>query len=177
MFLQDNVARDARVLDFGAYRSEILPVLHRMGFTDLHGIDLNVAVSRQLYRDRISYAVADFYHAPFADASCAAITSISAIEHGLDIPRLFKEVSRVLCAGGYFLCSTDYWPAKVATSSVKIFGMSWTIFSEEELRGVIDVARANGLWPVGPLCFSAATPVVHHAGNDYTFAWFALRKR
>lgn len=176
-FLQANLPPESPVLDLGAYRSEILPVLHRLGFTRLHGIDLNPAVRRGPHRDAVQYSVEDFYRTSFPADSFAAVTSISAIEHGLDLPRLLGEVSRILRPGGYFLCSTDYWPEKIETNGIKIFDMSWTIFSADEISVLIDSIRPLGLVPVGPLEFGAVAPVVRHAGRAYTFAWLALQKK
>lgn len=175
-FLEDRLPRDAPIVDFGAYQSEILPVLHRLGFRKLTGIDLNPRVTTQPFRDAIDYRVADFYKTPFDSDSVAAVTSISALEHGLDLDRLLQEVARILRPGGYFVASTDYWPRKIDTSSIVMFGMSWTIFSAEEIERFLDRARSLGLQPVGAVDASAVEPVIHHAGKSYTFAWLALQK-
>lgn len=175
-FLEDNVDLDAAIVDLGAYHSEILPVLLRMGFTKLHGVDLNPELAGEPYHRQIAYSVADFYNTPYEAASIAALTSISAIEHGHDPTALLSEVSRLLRPGGYFIGSTDYWPTKVDTTGIDILGMSWTIFSAAELRRLFDAAEPFGLHPFGSLDFAAGDPVVHYGGRDYTFAWFVLRK-
>ena len=176
LFIEMNLQHDEAIVDLGAYHSEILPVLHRMGYSQLHGVDLNTDLLCEPYGKQISYTVADFHHTPYNAGSFSAVTSISAIEHGHNLCALMSEVSRLLQPGGYFLCSTDYWPTKIDTSGIEILGMSWTIFSEMELRNLLDTAHDYGLVPVGLIDFSAAEPVVHFAGKDYTFAWFALRK-
>lgn len=175
-FLKQTVDQDAEIVDLGAYKSEILPVLYRMGFTHLQGIDLNPAVLRQPHSEHIGYHVGDFYSSPLESETMSAVTAISAIEHGLDLGRLFKEVSRLLKSGGYFLCSTDYWPTKLATEDVGPFGLAWNIFSRPELIRVIDTAGEYGLTPVGPLDFDADVPLIRHLGRSYTFAWFSLIK-
>jgi SAM-dependent methyltransferase len=176
MFLEKELARDAAVVDLGAYQSEILAILHRLGFTQLHGVDRDARLPRQALHESIRYTVADFYATPLAAGSFAAVTAISAIEHGLDLQRLFAEVSRLLRPGGFFLASTDYWPDKIDTADNRMFGLSWTIFSAAELRAVLATAQTHGLEPVGPLEYAAAEPVIHYANRDYTFAWFALKK-
>lgn len=176
MLLEDHCDTTDAIVDFGAYKSEILEVLLRMGYTSLHGIDLNPALVSSPLRDRIQYTVGDFFATGFPDNSFAAVTSISAIEHGLDVGRLLREVARVLKPGGLFVCSTDYWPEKIDTSGVNVLGMPWTIFSERELAGVIEHAMSLGLRPLGDLNYKASEKVIRHAGRAYTFAWFALRK-
>ncbi len=175
-FLEQNIDKKEPIADFGAYRSEILPVLSRMGFTSLHGIDLNPDLKESPYSSSVDYTVGDFYRTPYSSNSISAVTSISAIEHGLDLQRLLREVSRVLRPGGYFICSTDYWPHKIDTADVKVFNLSWTIFSSDELERLIRDASAYELSPVGPVTLSAATAPITFERRSYTFAWLALRK-
>jgi SAM-dependent methyltransferase len=175
-FLDERLARNRPVADFGAYRSEITGVLCRMGYAHLHAVDLNPRVRRGPYRDLIHYVAGDYFASGLATGSLGAVTSISAIEHGHAVDRLLAEVDRVLEPGGYFVGSTDYWPQKVATSGVRLFGMDWTIFSAEEMAAFFDAARGHGLAPAGALDYQAGEPVIDFAGRRYTFAWFALRK-
>src|SRR5580765_5959586 len=41
------------------------------------------------------------------------VTSLSVIEHGVDIHKYFMEMSRILNKGGLLLTSTDYWLEKI----------------------------------------------------------------
>ncbi len=175
-FLLDRLPMEAPVLDIGAYASEILCSLHRLGFTSLSGIDLNPEIRRMPHSDAIRYEVADFMRAPFKDGSFDAVTAISVIEHGLDAPRLLKEVSRLLRPGGYFIASFDYWPEKIGTDGMKIFDMDWIIFSRKDVFALIEEAGNHGLVPVGELSLDAAERVIHWGGKEYTFAWIALKK-
>lgn len=176
-FLEKHLSKELPVIDLGAYKSEILPVLYRLGYTRLHGVDLNPRLRTHPHQESIQYTVCDFFSTPFESGSFSAVTSISAIEHGLNLPKLLSEVSRLLRPGGFFLCSTDYWPEKLDSTGINMLGMEWTIFSNTELRWVLDSARAVGLDPVGPLDFEAAKPVIRCSGKAYTFAWFVLIKR
>jgi SAM-dependent methyltransferase len=175
-FLETRLGKDELIVDLGAYQSEILPVLGKLGFRALHGIDLNPELAAAPYANRIQLKVGDFYSTPYDSGSFAAVTSISAIEHGLDIPRLFKEVSRILRPGGFFICSTDYWPEKIDTAGITVFDMSWTVFSAEEIAGLLREAAQFGLVPVGPTSFESGERVISFAGRRYTFAWMAFRK-
>ncbi len=176
-FLETQLGKHEPIVDFGAYQSEILPVLGKMGFQALHGIDLNPELAAASYASQMRLTVGDFYQTPYASESFAAVTSISAIEHGLDIPRLFQEVSRILRPGGFFLCSTDYWPDKVDTTGIKVFDLSWTVFSAAEIAQLIEEGARVGLHPVGSASYESSERVISFADRQYTFAWLALVKR
>jgi SAM-dependent methyltransferase len=171
-----NFSPDARVLDLGAYQSEMLLVLQRKGFRRLTGVDLDPRVVEMPRLKGVRWEVADFMATRYLDGSFEVITAISAIEHGFDAGRLLSEVSRLLVAGGYFIASFDYWPQKVSTEGINLYGLSWTIFSREEVLALIERAAAYGLRPVGPLRFEARERPIRFADRDFTFAWLALRK-
>lgn len=175
-FMAEHFPETARVLDLGAYNSEILPVLHRMGFRRLTGMDLNPGIVDMPFRDQISWKVGDFLRASFPDASFDTITAISVIEHDFDVDRLMREVSRLLVPGGCFLASFDYWPDKIPTDGILIFDMPWLIFSREDVNTMVERAATFGLTPVGPLAFEGDERAIRFADRDYTFAWMAFRK-
>jgi SAM-dependent methyltransferase len=175
-FLEQAFPRTGRVLDLGAYNSEILSVLHRMGFEKLTGIDMNPGVREMPYSGAIDYRVGDFLRTPFPDGTFDAITAISVIEHGYDAPLLLGEMSRILRPGGWFVASFDYWPEKIDTAGTKFFGMEWRILSMEDVEEMVAVAERFGLAPEGELLFGADERPIHCADRDYTFAWIALRK-
>lgn len=175
-FIEDHVDRDAPVLDIGAYASEILCILHRMGYTRLTGVDMNPQTVRMPYADKIRYIVSDFMHTPFEDRTFAAITSISVIEHGFNAPSLLTEISRLLRPGGYFIASFDYWPEKIDTSDTPFFGMDWKIFSKSEVLAFVREAADYGFTPQGELHLDASERPISYAQRDYTFAWLTLKK-
>lgn len=168
--------KTARVLDLGAFSSEILCSLRKAGFEALTGIDLNPRVRQMPFADRIHWAVGNFLNAPFPDGAFDVITSVSVIEHGLDAPVLLREASRLLAPGGSFVASFDYWPDKIDTSDTRFFGLDWRIFSRQEVEEFVVQARAYGFAPVGSLSLDASDTTVNCAGRDYTFAWMALRR-
>jgi len=175
-FLEQHLQRGELVLDIGARGSEMLPVLAKDGFTQLVGVDLDHGVLRMPGHGLIDYRVADFMRTGLPDGSCGAVTAISVIEHGYDADGLFGEVSRVLKPGGHFLASFDYWPQKLNTEHRTLFGMSWSIFSADEVKQMLADAARYGLRPSGELQFGAGSPVVGFDGYQYTFAWLALTK-
>lgn len=175
-FVEQHVRRDAPVLDIGAYASEIAPILCRLGYQRVAALDLNPDLARMPHADRIDYRIGDFLHAPYADGAFTAITAISVIEHGFDGAALSAEVVRLLQPGGFFVASFDYWPEKISTQGQDIFGMSWTIFSREEVEQFLSTAATRGLRPFGPIDFAAAGKPISCFGRNYTFAWMVLRK-
>ena len=175
-FASKHVKKDEPILDIGAFSSEILIILHRLGFSDLSGIDLNPAVTAMPYTDKIHYRVGNFLESPFSNGSFALITAISVIEHGYRPKELLKEVGRLLRPGGFFVASFDYWPEKISTEGTRIFDMDWRIFSRGEVEELVRLAAAYGLSPQGTLDLSVDQKPISCFDRSYTFAWLALRK-
>lgn len=175
-FVANHLPLDARVLDLGAYCSEVPVALARMGHTGVHAVDLNPDLLNMPNADQVKYCVSDFMSTPFPSHTFDAVTAISVIEHGYDPERLFCEVSRLLRSGGHFLASFDYWPEKIDTAETRFFDMSWLIFSRQDVEAMLAVAKRYGLSPFGELKYQADERAIHCSGFDYTFGWLALRK-
>jgi SAM-dependent methyltransferase len=175
-FLHQHLPLDTPILDIGAYASEILAVLHRLNFSKLSGIDLDTRITLMPYHDQIDYRAADFLHTPYPDEAFGAITAVSVIEHGFQSAALLQEVSRLLCPGGFFVASFDYWPEKIDTTGINIFDLDWRIFSKAEVLKFFDDAASYQLRPFGEADFDAQIPVMKWGGKRYTFAWLVLQK-
>lgn len=169
--------KDSKIIDIGAFRSEVPVSLSKLGFTNVHALDLNKAVLRMPGRNRVKYIVGDFYQSGFEDSSFDVVTSISVIEHGLDCPKLLQEIARLLRSDGYFVASFDYWWEKVNTDDVSDFGMSWTIFSKSDVISLISEAAKFGLYPIGELNFDCTDAPISWHDRNYTFGWLVLQKR
>jgi SAM-dependent methyltransferase len=175
-FLERNVSKNAAILDVGAFASELPCILHNLGYRNLAGVDVNPDIKKMPYADAVRYEVADFMRTPFEEATFQAITAISVIEHGFKSERLLTEVSRLLCPDGFFVASFDFWPEKVNSADVKLFGMDWTIFSAQELRTFIEQAAEHKLFPNGSVELRGQDKPIRFAKKEYTFAWLALQK-
>jgi SAM-dependent methyltransferase len=175
-YIEQNLTKNAAILDLGANTSEILPILHRLGYTNLTGVDLAPEISKMPYAESVHYVQGDFMRTSFAAGSFDALTSISAIEHGYDGDASFAEAARLVRPGGHLVISFDYWPEKVDTTGTLMYGMTWRIFSREEALELIEDARRHGFLPVGEIVLDAKDPVVQWGGWKYTFAWIAFRK-
>jgi SAM-dependent methyltransferase len=175
-FIAAELPKDAQILDFGAYCSEVPVALARMGYTRVHGVDLNPKVQQMPFANKVNYSVGNFMQTHFQSQAFDAVTAISVIEHGYDPDRLFSEVGRLLKSGGYFVASFDYWPEKIDTGNTKFFDMSWLIFSSADVERMFDIARNYGFSPAGELYPTAKDRAIHCAGYDYTFGWVVLKK-
>jgi SAM-dependent methyltransferase len=175
-FVERNVSREVPILDIGAYACEILVALNKLGYKQLHGIDLDKRIALMPRAGEISYSVGDFHRTPFQDGTFGAITSISVIEHGYRPDELFMEMSRLLKPNGYFIASFDYWPEKIDTTSERFFGMDWLIFSRNDVEELIASAQRYGLSPLGVLDFTARERPIPFGGKQYTFGWLVLQK-
>ncbi len=175
-FIESNIKMNEPILDIGCYSSEILASLHKVGFSNLTGADLNPDLNKMPFQESIHYEVTNFMHTKFADTSFKAITSISVIEHDFDSNALLKEMSRLLQPGGYFISSFDYWPEKIDTTGIQFFGMDWRIFSKEEVADFIIEAASYGLTPVGEMNYIGQDKPIDCAGKQYTFGWLVLKK-
>jgi len=175
-FIEEHVRRGASILDLGAFASELPCILHKLNYSNVVGVDLNPEIRNMPYASSVRYEVADFMHTPFASESFDVITAISVIEHGYNAQALLRELSRLLRPGGYFVASFDYWPEKIKSDGIMIFGMDWRIFSEQEVRSFVQEAREYGLMLPGNLDLDSAERAISCAGREYTFAWLVLRK-
>lgn len=175
-FVEQNAGENDPIVDIGSYASEIIVALHRSGFKNLTGVDLNPELNTMPYNDSIHYEISDFMHTGLKDAAYKVITSISVIEHGFNGDALLKEMSRLLMPGGYFVSSFDYWPKKIDTTGVTFFNMDWKIFSKEDIEQLIKQAEGYGMFPVGKLSYEGADTPIDCGGKKYTFGWLALQK-
>ena len=175
-FIEDHVEKSDPILDIGCSSSELIVILHNLGYARLAGADLNADVWLMPYQDSIDYQRVDFMHTNFGDASFQAITAISVIEHGFQATPLLKEVSRLLRPGGCFVASFDYWPEKIDTTGIRLFGVSWQIFSEAEVAQFVSDAKEFGLESVGDLKSESSERAIEFDGKKYTFGWIVLRK-
>jgi SAM-dependent methyltransferase len=164
------------ILDVGCFACDMLPALNRLGYSNLHGIDLNPAVLQMPDADVIDYRVGDLLSTPWPDGYFAGISAISVIEHGVPDDELCREVARLLRPGGVFLFTTDYWPEKIPTTE-RMFGLDWRIFDAVEIEQLVAVAQTHDLHPAvnpGTVIRDARSPAIHFAKKDYTFLYGAL---
>ena len=198
--------RESFVLDVGCYESPILPMLKRLGFINLYGCDLVLKSSdcnpnftnnnnnnnssfkyhedyepiAKMYSDK-SYklSIRDIEDTNYSDQMFDYVTSLSVIEHGVNIERYFREMSRIIKSNGYLLTSTDYWPDKLVNNKTVLSKRTPdNIFSREEIENLVEIADKNRLKLIEPIDFEYKDKVVrwNSIGLDFTFIFFAMRK-
>ena len=170
--MMSSANRESFVLDVGCYESPILPMLKRLGFINLYGCDLVLKSSdcnpnftnnnnnnssfkyhedyepiAKMYSDK-SYqlSIRDIEDTNYSDQMFDYVTSLSVTEHGVNIERYFREMSRIIKSNGYLLTSTDYWPDKLVNNKTVLSKRTPdNIFSREEIENLVEIADKNGL--------------------------------
>jgi SAM-dependent methyltransferase len=192
--------RSSFILDVGCNDSPILPMLKKLGFRNLYGCDL---VLKPRYKRNFLNTVYSIYkkeYKPIVDMHNDKplilsiqnleatdyqnnmfdfVTSLSVIEHGVDIHKYFIEMNRILKKGGFLLTSTDYWPEKtINTKCVLSKGTPDKVFDRNEIEYAITIGQKSGLKLIEPIDYTHVDKVVHwkKTGLDYTFIFFAMKK-
>lgn len=193
--------KNSYILDIGCNDSPILPMLKKLGFSNLYGCDLllkprynhywlNIAYSffkrgykpiLDMYGDNsFKLSVQNLQETSYQNNIFDYITSLSVIEHGIDPDKYFMEMSRILKNGGLLLTSTDYWPEKIINTK-KVFSRDTpdNIFDRIEIDNLIKIGEKYGLILIEPIDYTYVDKVVHWKtiGLDYSFIFFALKKQ
>jgi SAM-dependent methyltransferase len=169
--------RDALVLDAGAETySAFLPGLARLGFTRLLGVNLEFGAPQR--HGPVEYRLGNIECLSLPDASVGFAASLSVVEHGVDLPRFFAEMERVLLPGGFLFVSTDYWGPGMDTAGVEAYGAPFRPFDAADIAAAVETARGCGLLPTGAVGTEVAERVVHWRRMDlrYTFHNLLFRK-
>ena len=202
-FIKQNAKYDDKILDVGCNGSPILPMLRKIGFRNLFGCDLNLKSRNPLFVLKIIDFMRyknlkpiidmfenkdEFYNltkqnlenTSYESESFDFITSLSVMEHGVNVQNYFSEMNRLLKPVGFLLTSTDYWPEKIETSSnVYQTDQDDTIFDKSELEEIINIALEQGFKLYDPMDYGYKDKVVYwkKTKKRYTFAFFCLQKQ
>ena len=172
-----NTETDARIFDAGGeVYSMILPWLALYGYKNL--VAGNLVFKKPLRCGPISYIHSDITQTGFEPESFDAVTCMSVIEHGVNLRDYFREMARILKAGGVLVTSADYFETPIDTSGLCAYGSPIHIFSKDEIISALAIAAEYGLEPISPLDPTSCNKVARwkRFGLDYTFIVFSLRK-
>jgi SAM-dependent methyltransferase len=168
----------ARVLDAGAeFYSNVLPALFAYGYHNLYGI--NLSFTGESRRGPIRYLPGDITRTIFPEAYFDAVACMSVIEHGVPLEGYFREMHRVLKAGGLLITSTDYYPTAVDTEDKTAHGAAIKVFTRGEIQAILRLALEIGFESTGEVDLECSEqPVRWEQFNlDYSFVIFTLRKK
>lgn len=179
-FVLKHGSEKSKILDVGCGNySVILSWLELYGFSNLFGCD--IIFQDDFQKGKIHYTKQDLQNTNFPSNSFDFITSISVIEHGVDIDRYLKEMSRLLKANGYLITSTDYWPEPVDTRGIYPYGKAlgeMKVFQKKDIEELVQKALEYGLRLIEPIDFSHKEKVVYwkRVNRRFTFIFFILKK-
>ncbi len=174
--------RQSYVLDVGCNDCPILSMLSILGFKELYGCDINISSSfvsklNTYGLRKHSLSIQNLENTTYKNDMFNYITSLSVIEHGINIEKYFKEMNRILKKGGWLLTSTDYWEEKIDTLNSCYFGSPDIIFSLGEINDILNIAERNGFELIEPMDFTCKEKIVRWIHDtDYTFLFFGLKK-
>lgn len=184
--LLNNYPKTAQILDMGCAGNFVLNLCHQQGFKNCIGIDLTISAFDRI--DQIKHLAGNEHKIPFklkrmnimnttfGDNHFDLVTSLSVVEHEVNLETFFRENYRILKRGGTLFLTTDYWDPKIDTTGIRPFGLAWKIFSKKELNNLVNIAQQNGFSVFDNSVPSVSVPFVHWKGKNYTFASVTLTK-
>jgi SAM-dependent methyltransferase len=170
--------RTARILDAGAeVYSVILPWLALYGYQDLVGNNLVFRAPRRI--GPILYEQGDITKTKYPDASFDGVTCLSVIEHNVDLPAFFREMSRIMKPGAPLVVSTDYYESPTDTTGKTAYGGPVKIFDADGVRAMLAEAKRHGLVEAAPIDMTCTERCVtwERVQLSYTFIAFTLIKQ
>ena len=202
-FVNKKAEKNAKILDVGCNGSPILYLLKKLGIRKLYGCDVDLKIRKRrllrkiknkIYNENPDQLINEMlrnednfynltiqnlektnYEASFFDF----VSSLSVIEHGVNVSNYLPEMNRILKPGGFLLTSTDYWPEKIETSSnVYDRPNQDVIFDENGIKEILALASKNGFSLFGQMSFDFQDKVVKWKKTDkeYTFIFFCFKK-
>lgn len=178
--VQRLVNESVPVMDAGACRdpgspSVFLPSLEKLGYTDLHGCNLDETTSARI--GNVMYSHQNIEKTNYPSNYFAFIACLSTIEHGVDERKYFAEMARVLRPGGYLFTSFDYWHTNVDAKGIQAFGAPVRIFTEDDVMKMSLYATTEcGLHLMKRPQLRGTAKLVKWMGMEYTFLNLLMRK-
>ena len=183
--------RNIEILDCGSGGGLTLEFLYRFGFKNIRGLDLvlpKVKLKRRIkdlfniggFQVRSVIGQGDICHTRFRNERFDVLTSISVLEHNVDVRAFLSEAARLLKPGGMLFATFDYWETtdEFKAEAKEACGLPWHIFSRKAAEDLIRMASDFGLMPLETSAIPACGErVVSYGGRSYTFMAIALVKK
>lgn len=172
----------APILDAGSSGdSAILKWLSRLGYQKLFACDIRPKSSKNYLTRNIEFSVQDITRTSYPDGFFQAVTCISVIEHGVDLPAFVQEMSRILSPEGLLMISTDYWSEPIDCSGIFPYGQAMgemKVLGPDEINDLLKTAAQHELFPCTPMDLNTQERAVRweRVNREYTFAFVALQK-
>jgi len=176
------------ILDMGCGGWHVLTLCRDCGVRNIFGVDLGLRLIDRLRpylyairnkSTKLPYRVirGDLTKTSFPNNSFDVITCLSVIEHSVNVESFLKEASRLLKRNGKLYVSTDYWEPKILIEkSMRPFGLTWNIFSKEEIKNLVNIAKEYNLKMDDESIPPPKEKVVHWGGKDYTYISLIFKK-
>lgn len=174
---------DGDLLDMGADGSFIL---HNAIRKDVKGKKIGIDLSEVMGENKAEgaeYYQGDLMATPFEDESFDTIVSLSTIEHEVDLALFMREASRLLRKNGSLIVSFDYWPQRVDTKGLMLYGLKWNILNQADVFYLMELSLFNDLRKQDPIDWAVQDAVINDkycspfSGISYTFGIFEFIKR
>ena len=201
-FIKTNGKKDSNILDVGCNSSPVLPYLHKLGFENLFGCDLDLESKRPIILLKILSLTGYRHYKPvielfenkdgfynleqqnlentnYESNFFDFVTALSVIEHGINIEKFFTEMNRIMQMNGHLLLSTDFWPEKIQTNSNAYNTTGFdNIFSRNEIENLIKSAEKTGFKIFEPVDFEHKDKVVYwkKTRKKFTFIFLCFKK-
>lgn len=177
------VLEDGDIVDLGANGSFILHNAIKKGIKGRKvGIDL-AEVTGDNKAEGAEYFQGDLTSTPFDDKSFDTVVSLSTIEHEVDLSKFAQEVSRILKPNGRLIVSFDYWPEKINTDGLTLYGLKWNILNQADVLHLVEAFQFAGMILTGSIDWHTQDAVINPAycspfpGISYTFGIFEFIKQ
>lgn len=173
------VEKDDPVLDAGACRdpkspSVFLPSLHKLGFKNLYGCNLDELGA--VVENGVTYEHNDITWSNYKNDRFGFVACLSTIEHGVDWRKYFQEMARIIRPMGFLFTSFDYWHNPVDTKGQQAFGVPVKIFTANDVMQMCIYAQTCGLHLMKRPDLSCKERPVKWLGMEYTFFNLLMRK-
>lgn len=186
----ESMPREKKIIDLGCGDAFALKLLYAMGFKSLYGIDFSinwrarVGQITRMWRARslkVPYRLykGDLTTTKFSARTFDVALGISVIEHGVNLEKFLIESFRILKPGGLLFITNDYWEEEIQiNASVRPYGLSWKIFSKQDIEHFIKLSYDVGFFLYRDSPFPKCSDrCIVWKNHEYTFLNIVLKKK